>query len=419
MTIARHYDAVAQCNRCGFCQAACPIFRATGHESGVARGRLALLRAVIEGRLPWSAEIEEPLYDCLLCGACTGNCFPAIPTAELLVQARAEYLERVGRKPAHRLLFDRLLPYPRRLHLAARAAAIGKNSGAARLAAALGLLRILGRDFARAEAILERLPPRPLRGRLAPGRYPGRGRALEVAYFVGCGVDLVAQEAGAATVALLRQVAAGVRVLDNNCCGLPAWSYGDLGAARRLAAKNLERFDPAACDAIVTDCSSCAAFLKRLPQLLPPGGPLGARAAAAAARVRDAAELLASVELPPAPALSGRRVTFHDPCHAVRGQRLALPPRALLKRVPGAEFVELPEADWCCGGAGAYAVTHYALAMRVLDRKMENLRATGADLLVTTCPACVIQLAHGVRRHGLKVAVRHLTEVLRPPEDGR
>ena len=140
MDISEQYDAIAQCNKCGFCQVACPIFRSTGHESGVARGRLALLRALIEGRLEWNKELEEPLYDCLGCGACTANCFPAIPTADLVLKARSEYLEKVGRKSIHRLLFDHLLPYPRRLHWAARAVALGKNSGLSDVAQALGLL---------------------------------------------------------------------------------------------------------------------------------------------------------------------------------------------------------------------------------------------------------------------------------------
>ncbi len=110
--------------------------------------------------------------------------------------------------------------------------------------------------------------------------------------------------------------------------------------------------------------------------------------------------------------MQGRRVTFHDPCHAARGQGLVKPPRELLRRLPGVEFVELPEADWCCGGAGSYALSHYDLAMQVLDRKMANLKKTAADVLVTTCPACIIQLSYGVRRHGLRVEVKHLTEVL-------
>ncbi len=411
MTLSDHYDNIAQCNRCGFCQVACPIFRSTGHESGVARGRLALLRAVIEGRLDWSPEIEEPLYDCLQCGACTANCFPAIPTSELIAKSRTEYLDKVGRKSIHRLLFDRLLPYPRRLHLAARAAALGKNSGASKLARALGLLRIFGADFAKAEQILDRLPAHPLRERLKPGEYPGRGAGLRAAYFVGCGVDIVSQAAGEATFALLQRAAKTVCILDNNCCGLPAWSYGDVAAARGLAAKNLPLTD-GAFDIIVTDCSSCASFIKKYPSVFAEDDPRRIPAQAAAARVRDVSEWLADEVVPQAKALQGKRVTFHDPCHASRGQGLVRQPRELLRRMPGAEFVELPEADWCCGGAGSYALSHYDLAMQVLDRKMENLKKTGADVLVTTCPACIIQLSHGVRRQGLKVAVKHLTEVL-------
>jgi glycolate oxidase iron-sulfur subunit len=412
MSISAHYDEIAHCNHCGFCQVACPIFRSTGYEGGVARGRLALLRAVIEDRLPWSAELEEPLYSCLLCGACTSNCFPAIPTSELVVTARSEYLEKVGRKSIHHLLFDKLLPYPRRLHLAARAVALGKNTGVSELARALGLLRIFGRDLSRAEEIVDRLPAQPFRARFKPGVYEGQGRGQRVAYFVGCGVDVVTHAAGEATLALLRRFARSLKVLDNNCCGLPAWSYGDLPAARKLAGKNLPLLAAEGIDAIVTDCSSCTGFIKKYPQLFPENDPRRKAAESIAARARDVAEWLAAEVIPSSRKMRDKRVTFHDPCHASRGQGLVRQPRDLLRRMPDVEFVELPEADWCCGGAGSYALSHYDLAMQVLDRKMENLKKTGADVLVTTCPACIIQLSYGVRRHGLKVQVGHLTEVL-------
>jgi len=412
MSISACYDAIAQCNRCGFCQVACPIFRSTGNESGVARGRLALLRALIEDRLQWSPELEEPLYDCLLCGACTSNCFPAIPTSDLVIKARSEYLDTVGRKSIHRLLFDRLLPYPRRLHLAARAVALGKNSGVSELAGALGLLRIFGHDFTRAERILGRFPAQPLRARFKPGIYRGQGRSLKLAYFVGCGIDTISQAAGEATLALLRRYSRSVHLLENNCCGLPAWSYGDLAAARNLAVRNLPLLGGDGFDAIVTDCSSCTAFIKKYPLLFTDDDPSRDKARAVAAKTRDVAEWLAAEVIPFSRALEGKRVTFHDPCHASRGQGIVKQPRDLLRQIPGAEFVEMHEADWCCGGAGAYALSHFDLAMQVLDRKMENLKKTEAEVLVTTCPACTIQLSYGVRKHGLKVKVQHLTEVI-------
>jgi len=421
MSLRSHYDDIAQCNKCGFCQAACPIFRATGHESGVARGRLALLRALIEGRLDWTRELEEPLFNCLRCGACTANCFPKVPTADLLAEARGEYFERVGRSPVHRLLFDELLPHLGRLRLAAKAAAGGKNTGLFKAARALGMLRGFGsfvHELPRAEDLVERLPRFSFRERVKPDTYEGAGD-LRLAYFVGCGMDLLCPDAAEATFAVLRQLGKTVTVLSNRCCGVPAYTYGDPAATRRLVRLNLELIDPEAFDAVATDCASCAAFLKKYPELPDLPDASRTRAGALAARTRDAVEILGDTLPPPTkptPLLGAEGkplvATYHDPCHAVRGQGLVKEPRALLKSLPGVEYRELPEADWCCGGAGSYALGHYDLSMQVLERKMDNVAKTGANLLVTACPACLVQLRHGVRRRGLDVRVCHLSELV-------
>ena len=413
MDISVHYDEISQCNKCGFCQVACPIFRSTGHESGVARGRLALLRAIIEERLDWNKELEEPLYDCLCCGACTANCFPAVPTADLIIEARSEYLEKVGKKSVHRLLFDHLLPYPRRLHLAARAVALGKNTGMSQLARALGLLRIFGRDFSRAEEIVEKLPPLPLRDKIKPGVFKGSGDALRIGYFVGCGVDIIQQDAGRATIEILKKIGKSVMLLDNCCCGLPAWTYGDLEVAKKLAEKNLITLSAGNFDVIVTDCSSCASFLKKYPVIFKDDDQKHQMAQNIFPRLKDMVELLYS-NLDTWPVKNEHLiVTYHDPCHGSRGQGLVKEPREILKKIPGIEYRELPEADWCCGGAGSYALTHYDLSRSVLDRKMDNLKKTEADVLVTSCPACMIQLSYGIRKHGLKTKVRHISELIR------
>lgn len=412
MDIAEYYDEISQCNKCGFCQVACPIFRSTGHESGVARGRLALLRSIIEGRLEWSKELEEPLYDCLGCGACTASCFPAVPTSDLIIKARCEYLEKVGKKSVHRLLFEHLLPYPRRLHLAARAVAFGKNKGVSNLARALGLLNIFGHDFPRAEEIVKKLPPLPLRDKIKPGVYKGSDKALRIGYFVGCGVDIIQQEAGQATFEILKKIGQSVELLENCCCGLPAWSYGDLEIAKKLAGKNLEIFSSGEFDVIVTDCSSCASFLKKYPEIFSDDDEKYRLAKKTSMRFRDMVELIFSSGNTSGSTVHPVVVTYHDPCHASRGQKIAKEPREILKKIAGIEYRELPEANWCCGGAGSYALSHYDLSRRVLERKMENLKKTDADILVTSCPACMIQLSYGVRKHGLKTKVCHLSEVV-------
>ena len=172
-------------------------------------------------------------------------------------------------------------------------------------------------------------------------------------------------------------------------------------------------------DVIVTDCSSCASFLKKYPALFPAGDPRHAAADVFSSRVRDFLEMAA----PPAetaPGGAGRLiVTYHDSCHASRGQGLAAAPRKLLRSLPWVEYRELPEADWCCGGAGSYALSHYELSRHVLERKMDNLAGTGAQILATSCPACVIQLSYGVRLRKLPVRVCHLSEVIALINDRR
>jgi glycolate oxidase iron-sulfur subunit len=435
MEIEKQYDQIARCNRCGFCQVACPIFRTTGHEAGVARGRIALLRALVEKRIEWSRELEEPLFNCLLCGACTANCFPAIETADLVRDARSEYLDRVGRNLWHRLLFDRLLPYPKRLRRAARAVALGKRSGLSKVARALGLLRVFGRDFPRAEAIVARFPPKAFRDEVEPGVIQGAGK-LRIGYFVGCGMDIMCPEAAQATLRFLRRIGETVHVLDNCCCGLPAATYGDRRAAQSMAERNMALFGQGGFDTIITDCSSCAAFLKSYPKLFAEDDPRRAAAETHASRVRDLVELLASSEAPPSMEDRGLKIedrkpssyefstsgcpspgeriiaTYHDPCHASRGQGITRQPREILRRAPGIEYRELAEADWCCGGAGSYALAHYELSRQVLNRKIDHVERSGANLLVTSCPACIVHLRYGVRTRGLPVRVCHISEVV-------
>jgi glycolate oxidase iron-sulfur subunit len=219
-----------------------------------------------------------------------------------------------------------------------------------------------------------------------------------------------------------------VTVLDNCCCGLPAETYGDRQAAQKLAAKNLRLLRGDRFDLIVTDCSSCAAFLKKYPALFPKGDPRHTTAQAVSARVRDLVELAGDLEsrtakdssgtstVPPSAFRDPRSerliVTYHDPCHASRGQKLVAEPRRLLQALPGVEYRELPEADWCCGGAGSYALSHYDLARAVLDRKIGNVEKTGANLLVTSCPACIVHLSYGVRLRKLPVRVCHIAELM-------
>jgi len=402
------YDEVARCNRCGFCQSACPVRRITGDEANVARGRIALVRAVIEGKLPLSFASREVLYDCLLCKACVANCFPKVPTPDIVVRARAELFERYGPSRLMRYAARHLLMDQNRLARLTKLVRAGARAGTSGLLRALRLLHCFGGAAVTADDIARHLAEKPLREEVdSIAMCLGDTSRPLVDYFVGCAINVALPEAGRATIDLLTRQGYRVRVLANACCGLPVYAMGDLADARMLALENADRFgeDDAP---IVTDCSSCASFLKDYPQLFDEGSPERGRVERLSARVRDMVEMI-----DPA-AVAGRAsetVTFHDPCHLVRYQEKSARVREILAAASDG-YVELPEADWCCGGAGSYLVTHAELSRGILARKMANVRSTGATTLLTSCPACILQLRQGGRDREAPVRVIHLTEFL-------
>jgi glycolate oxidase iron-sulfur subunit len=405
-------EEISRCNRCGFCQTACPIFRSTGHEGGVARGRLALLSAIVDASLDWDAEIEDLLFTCLLCGACTTNCFSAVPTADMLVAARRQFLERVGKKPGHRLLFDHLLPFPNRLRLAVRAASMTQKANLPNLVQALGLLRFLGQSFPLVLEMLGRKMRTALRDRLKPQVLDGQGEHLHIAYFCGCGIDLVQPEAGLATLEFLKRIGQTVEILPNCCCGLPAETYGDLPATQRMAEKNLALMTSRPYDLIVTDCSSCASFLKKYPLVFQEDDPRHESARLVSNLVQDFVQVAAKYVPLPEAKTEPIVATYHDPCHAVRSQNLVSQPRVVLKSIRGLQYRELHEADWCCGGAGSYSLRHYDLAQKVMVRKADNISKTKAQVVTTSCPSCLVHLDYACRRRGLSVKTAHISQII-------
>lgn len=424
---ARALDELLRCNRCGFCVSVCPTYRATHNELFVARGRNFLASRLLGGEpgcqddstTPLSGDdYAEPLFQCLLCGACEVVCRSSVKTGDVMVSARSHHWRRHGRPALLRLFFDHLLPNPRLLRRIVRLVGLGKRSGLSSLARSLGLLRWINARLAAAEELVEQVPRSFLRDRL----YRLGFRRMDVGstaawillrpqgtvgprliYFIGCGTDLQLPEAGEAALRVLNAGGCELVVPDHVCCGLPPFSYGDLDAARALAARNLEMLSALDAEAIVTDCGSCSAFLSRYGDLLGPEGET------VAGKVLDFTQVALKVSLPRLS--TPLRVTYHDPCHLVRGKGVRDEPRELLRLI-GCDLVELPEADWCCGGAGTYNIMHPELSLAVLQRKMANIAATGAPVVATSCPACIIQLSYGARRFGPKVEVVHVAQLL-------
>ncbi|MGD0266185.1 MAG: (Fe-S)-binding protein [Candidatus Methylomirabilota bacterium] len=407
------YDLIAKCNRCGFCQAGCPVYRVTGSEHSLARGRWAVARGLVLGEIELTAETVQALDDCLLCRGCTAHCFPALKTDEVVTAIRQAYLTRYGQPALQRALFRKVLSNSKRLEWAGRLAAWGKRSGLADLAYRTGLLGLVDKRLAVASRVVESMPERIFRRgrdyRNAPANPKHR-----VGYFVSCGFSFQYPEVVEATLRVLQRNGCAVTVLDNTCCGRPAHAYGDLEAARDIARKNIERLAPAmALDAVVSECGSCSTHLKDYGQLLMDDPAYAEKAAALAKKIQSFSEFLVAIGTNGALGTLQGTVTYHDPCHlSNRFAKITAQPRQLLKSVPGVTYKEMPEADWCCGAAGSYTFLHHQEAVGVLDRKMGNLEKTGASILATECPACMMHLHYGVRRRGLPVQVRHLSQIL-------
>ena len=410
--LERLYPEVTRCSKCGFCQPYCPIYRATGVEASVARGHNAQMRLLLEGRLDLTEDLKAPFFECLLCKACVANCPPAVATPEVVVEARAAYYRRHGRPAVQTLIFRTLLPHPRLMSAAIKPMALAKRLGLAELARRTGLMGLAYGDLPKAQAILQDLPVRSFTDRLGQTKLSPERADHRVAYFNSCGFNYALPQVAQSTVRVLVSSNCGVEVRRNNCCGLPPWSYGDVEAARHLAKANLRAFEGFSGEAILTDCGSCSAFLREYPHLLADEPDWQERATAFSAKVRDVSEYLVEIGVGAGAGQLDAVVTYHDPCHLSRPANIKAQPRSLIKGIRGVAFKELPEADWCCGGAGTYYVAHYGQSMQVLERKMGNVAKTGATIVATSCPACILQLSHGTRTRGLDVEVVHVTQLL-------
>ncbi len=419
--LAKFADEISRCGRCGFCQSVCPVYQARAHEEGVARGRNMYARELLAGTLDASKANEAFFTECLLCRACVEMCFSSVKTDDIVLAMRRDSVLGRGRASLHRYIFNHLLPDHRRLGRALRFASLGRTAGALRLAQALDVFGWYGDRFKKADGLLAQLPGVFLRDR--PGmRTATTPKSKKAFYFVGCGMNFMFPDAGEATMRILEALDYEVIIRDNGCCGLPAYAHGDRDSALRLVLQNIDLFSGSD-DVIVTDCSSCASFLKEYPDILKRAGIDDAsisKAEGFAARVQDMTEVLAERTATFAEQKAhakSLRVTFHDPCHLSRHQKLSTQARSVLRALPNVEFVEMREADWCCGGAGAFAFEHPDLSLKVLERKMRNIEQSGADIVTTTCPSCMMQLRSGqtdsAGQTERRAQIVHLTELVR------
>jgi glycolate oxidase iron-sulfur subunit len=436
-TLAAEEDKLLTCVHCGFCLPACPTYTRLGDENDSPRGRLYLMRAVVEGRLdPASSAFQMHIDRCVGCRACETVCPAGVQYGALLELAREEAVKAGGSRWYNRLLLA-VFARPRLVGLIMILARVMRATGLPALAArALPSWRWLAGIRLGAGMLAASAPWRGLRrapervadgGDAGPARADGaalaaaRGgesarplgtEAVRGALLLGCVQRGLFGRVNAATARVL--TANGVSVVDapeQVCCGALHAHGGDLEGARALARRNVDAFEEAGADAVIVNSAGCGAIMKEYGHLLDHDDVYAERAAKLAASVRDLSEVLAE-RGPRRGRPLGLRVTADAPCHQLHAQGLAEAPAAVLDAVPGLAVIPLRAADECCGGAGIYGITHIELGGRIGADKVEAVAETAADVVVTGNPGCVMQIGAGLRMARVRCRVLHPVELL-------
>jgi len=406
---------VVKCSRCGNCRSICPVFLAENNENTTPRSKSRMMEAVLEGDLELTRGVQERFDKCLFCKACLAHCGSGVATDRLIMEGRAATVEHNGISTMKKIAFTGLR-YRKLFDLCLRTGAIFQGLVFKKLPDGRGrvprlLLPGAGLNLRR---IVPEMTSKPLRARLpkfiAAQTPTSKGKVL---FFVGCTLNYMYPQAGEAVVTILTRNGWDVVIPEEQCCcGTPAFTSGDVETGRVLAEQNITAISTEQYDHIVTACASCGAALKYEYEHILDGSSLLATWRSISTKVLDISQFVVEhcdmSKLGKLPF----KVTYHDPCHLVRGMNVAAEPRQILKSIPGLEYVEMKDANRCCGAGGSFSAVYYELSRRINDKKLDNVEDTGMDYLVTGCSSCRMHITDGLVQRKSTVKVLHTAEVI-------
>ena len=408
-------EELYRCVHCGLCLNQCPTYLELGLETESPRGRLALMKAVAEGRFGYTDRLVEHMELCLLCRACEAACPSGVPFGSLMTETRARIEAQTSRpfieRTARNIAFKHLFPHQGRLGLAFRMLSLYQASGLQWLVRKSRMLKLLPTRLAHMESMLPKLSFSPYpRGKAKS--VPAKGAEKKtVALFSGCIMPLVFGPVNRATVNVLSKNGCRVDIPGGQgCCGALNVHSGERDSAREMARRNIDAF--ADSDTVVVNAAGCGAMLKEYEELLAEDPGYSGKAETFVAKVKDVHEFLADLPLTPPRSGFNRRVTYQDSCHLAHAQRIKEAPRQVLTSIPGVELCEMPNSDKCCGAAGVYNIVNPELSSQLLDSKMRDVSAAEADVVTTANPGCMLQLDMGLRKQGQTTRSYHVVELL-------
>jgi glycolate oxidase iron-sulfur subunit len=406
-------EDMSRCVHCGFCLQQCPTYLQLGLETDSPRGRIHLIQAITDGAIESTPSLTKHLDLCLQCRACETACPSGVEFGRIMESGRAMIVQQGKAPRSWRLrstLLKLVLPYPKRIALLFHFLRLYQRTGLQKLVRASGLLRILPGNLAEAE---RQLPPLPRPFDMSTSGPKADTPTKRVALLTGCVMPHIYARTHEATVSVLaRHNVEVVDVPQQRCCGALSLHAGDRVTGRDLARRNIDAFLATDVDAIVINSAGCGASLKEYAELLAEDAAYADKARTFSAKVKDVLEFLAEAGIQPPRSSIDLKVTYQDSCHLVHGQEVRTAPRDLLRAIPGLDLVELQTPDRCCGSAGIYSFAQQEMSRRLLDAKMEDVAATGASVIATANPGCMMQLEAGLRRHKLTGRIVHVVELL-------
>ena len=421
-------DKLLTCVHCGLCLPSCPTYRQLGNENDSPRGRIYLMRGLVEGKLAAGDSFISHIDLCLGCRACETACPSSVPYGHLLESARVEVSQAKSKRGSIseyvvRFFLNQVFTRPPLLRVSMAAARWLRDSGLAQMAFETGLVG--GRLRLALALLLSTRSPlaKSAERRSAHGESPGleterskaqrRGNALRVSLLRGCVMEGLFKETNRATERVLARN--GCELIQSEgqvCCGALHAHAGQIETAKRLARKNIEAFSEDECDRIITNAAGCGAAMKDYSALLADDAQFADHAREFSAKVRDVSEFLVEIGIARPGRSINRRVAYDGPCHLIHAQRIAQAPIEVLQAIPGLTLVPLKGFESCCGGAGIYNLQHPELSADILRDKIESIRESGADTVATANPGCIMQIGAGVLLSGLEADVTHPVELL-------
>lgn len=401
-----------ECIHCGFCLPTCPTYLEMGNEMDSPRGRVYLIRMADEGKIGMTDSFVKHMEACLLCRACETACPSGVQFGSLMEKTRGQ-VERNYKRPLSQKLLRRFIfsvfPYPDRVRAMLKLGKFSQRYGLHRFAIHGGLSKSL--------QVMEELLPSPDE---APADIPLRrvtpaeGTAkFRVGFLTGCVQRVLYPQVNVATVRVLARNGCVVVIPEEQgCCGSLQAHGGELESAKAFARKTIDIFEQAKVDYVIVNAAGCGSMMKGYPELLKEDPQYAQKAENFGDKVKDVLQFLHQIGANGGFGSLSLTVTYHDACHLVHGQRIRNEPRALLRSIPGLDLVELRESDFCCGSAGIYNLLEPEYGLRFLDRKVDNIVATGAEIVATANPGCQLHIAMGLRKHNLKTKVLHPIELL-------